>query len=628
MPSARPERTGPRALAARLVALFCLLAWPALAQAQLRPAGPVLAAADLRPAYVLDGEWNWSVDPFRTGLTGFHGSEAGKGARRYDDTDVAQARAADPYALYEYDLDRAAKAQLPGSWIGHAREMRHYQGLVWYQRRFDASPGPGRRQFLRFGAADFAARVWLNGRFLGEHRGGFTPFAFEVTGLLRPSGNRLVVGIDSLRTTADVPPPITDWEDYGGLTRSVRLIEVPETYVDDAWVRLDRAGKIAIDVALSGPQAADRAVTLRIPELGLVLRGRADAAGRWHGEVAAPRQLRRWSPESPRLYGVAVDAGEDRWHDRIGFRTVEARGSQILLNGKPVFLRGISLHAEELGAQPSRRIGAAEARALLLLARDGLNANYVRLAHYPHGEEMLRAADELGLIVWSEVPVYWLVDFASPETLAQARRMLAENLLRDRNRAAIALWSVANETPVGPARNAFLTRLVEDVRALDDTRLVSAALLTGSERGAIVIADPLAAQLDVLAVNTYNGWYGDARLTDLAGMVWRMPADKPLLISEFGADARAGLRDSQAVPHKFSEEFQADYYRQTLAMLDKVPTMAGMSPWILKDFRSPRRQLSGVQDGWNRKGLVSESGQRKQAFAVLADYYRARAAQR
>ncbi len=139
-------------------------------------------------------------------------------------------------------------------------------------------------------------------------------------------------------------------------------------------------------------------------------------------------------------------------------------------------------------------------------------------------------------------------------------------------------------------------------------------------------AGRLARDLDVLAINTYNGWYTQYRLADLASSEWRVPAGKPLVFSEFGADARAGFHDP-AHMQKFSEEFQAAYYRATLGMADKVPTLRGMSPWILKDFRSPRRQNPDFQQGWNRKGLISETGERKAAFGVLADYYAEKAKQ-
>jgi beta-glucuronidase len=437
--------------------------------------------------------------------------------------------------------------------------------------------------------------------------------------------------VDSQPTARSIPPPVTDWENYGGITRPVRLISVPTTFVDDAWVRLQRDGTIAADVALDGPEAANRQMTLRIAALGLVRTMRTDAGGRAYLAFPRPAKLALWSPDSPTLYDVEVDAGADRWHDRIGFRTIAVDGPRILLNGKPIFLRGVAIHDEELGPNPTRNMTPEAARALLSLAKDGLHANYVRLAHYPHNETMLRAADERGLIVWSEIPVYWRIAFDDPKALETARRMLAENILRDRNRAAIGLWSIGNETPVSEARNAFMRRLAADAHALDPTRLVTAALLTErDDRGAVPVLtmnDPLANSLDVMAVNTYNGWYGNDRLEGLAKIEWRVPQDKPLLFSEMGAGALAG-RHQPRDPHKFSEEYQAGYYRQTLAMLSRIPNFDGLSPWILKDFRSPRRQLPGIQDGWNRKGLVSPTGRRKLAFGVLAAWYSAHSKQR
>lgn len=605
------------------------VAAPAIAKAAAasaaRPAGPLLTAADMRAGTDLDGPWRYSIDPYRSGLAGFHGDAPNASETRWADTDVAAEMRKGTGALFEYDMAAAPLTTLPAGWLTHAPEMRHYQGLVWYRRDFEAAPVADKRVFLRFGAANYAAKVYLNGSLLGAHEGGFTPFAFEVTGKLRRGANQITVGVDSVVTAASVPPPVTDWENYGGITRDIRLVETAPTYVDDAWVRLTGDGALAVDAQLDGTDAGKQAITLAIPELGVSLTGRTDALGHWHASVAAPTAMIRWSPDRPRLYDVAIVAGQDRWRDRIGFRTLAARGSRILLNGRPIFLRGISLHEEEFGVDPARAITAAAARALLTEAKQGLHANFVRLAHYPHAEVTTRMADELGLIVWSEVPVYWRVAWDNPATLATARRMLAENILRDRNRASIAIWSIANETPITPARNRFLATLAADVRALDDTRLVGAALLTertsGQGHPVMTMKDPLAAQLDVMGINTYNGWYGNDRLADLPAIEWRIPGDKPLILSELGADAKSGFHDARALPQKFSEEYQAEYYRQTLAMARSIPTLRGMSPWILKDFRSPRRQ-NAFQQGWNRKGLESETGRRKLAFEVLADFYR------
>jgi beta-glucuronidase len=603
-------------------AVLSLLACGASAQQPSSAPEPLLVSADMRPSTDLDGTWTWSVDPFRDGLRGFHGADAGSASRRFSDFDVSEAMRRNPTALYEFDMDRSPTAQLPQSFVTLSPQMRYYNGLVWFQRHFTAHLPAGRRAFLRFGAVDYRAHVFLNGHYIGEHEGGFTPFSFEVTKLLRDGDNRLTVGADSERTATDVPPPVTDWENYGGITRPVTLIFTPATFIDDGWIRLGRNGRIAATVKLNGPDAAGHDLRVRIPALGVTLTGRTDSNGSWTGEVPAPATLKRWSPESPTLYDVRFESGDDVLNDRVGFRTIEVRGHDILLNGRPIFLRGVSIHAEELGANPTRNITPQAARALLNEAKQGLHANFVRLAHYPHPETMLRAADQLGLLVWSEIPVYWQVDFADPKTLATALKMQSESILRDRDRASIIIWSVGNETPVSDARNSFLRRLVANARALDPTRLVSAALLSGRKGSVQAIDDPLAADLDVIAVNTYNGWYTADPLSSLPSISWREPVDKPMILSEFGAGALAGFHDRSASPHKFSEEYQAEYYRQTLAMAAKIPFLRGMSPWILKDFRSPRRQNPTYQQGWNRKGLESPTGVRKQAFGVLVDFYR------
>ena len=602
---------------------------PPSATAPLLPA-PVLVDSDHREALDLSGAWTWSIDPYRDGLYGFHGEPAGEGHRRWDDSDVAEVTSKNPTALFEYDMRRSPIVQLPASWITLDPALRYYDKLVWFQRAFDLPKvRAGQRAFLRFGAVDYQAYVYLNGQFVGRHEGGFTPFAFEVTKLLRAGENRVTVGADAERGPDTIPPTVTDWETYGGITRPVRLVFTPESYVDDAWIRLTRTGRIAVTVRLNGASAADKAVRVRIPSLGFALDGRTASDGSWAAEAPAPPGLRLWSPESPQLYDVEFASADDILRDRIGFRTIEVRGTDILLNGKPVFLRGISMHEEEFGKDPTRAITPAAARALLGEIKNGLNANFVRLAHYPHSEVMTRTADELGLLVWSEIPVYWRINFARPETLATARRMLAENILRDRNRASIILWSVANETPLSDARNRFLATLARDVRTLDDSRLVTAALLTDRrETGGhveMVMNDPLVAQLDVMAINTYNGWYSPDPLARLPDIVWNADRGKPLIFSEFGADALAGFHDP-ALRRKFSEEYQAEYYRQTLKMSGKIRYLRGLSPWILKDFRSPRRQHPIYQQGWNRKGVVSETGERKEAFFVLSDYYKSLAA--
>jgi beta-glucuronidase len=245
---------------------------------------------------------------------------------------------------------------------------------------------------------------------------------------------------------------------------------------------------------------------------------------------------------------------------------------------------------------------------------------------------MLREADRLGLMVWSETPVYWTISWDNAETFANAGHQLAESIARDKNRAAIILWSVANETPVLDSRNVFLKRLVDQVRAQDPTRLVTAAMMHHSEadkgleqglgqRNSVVIDDPLGTSLDVLGCNEYIGWY-DGLPEKLDRTEWKSIYNKPLIMSEFGAGALYG-RHGDAMA-KFTEEYQENVFHHQVAMLNRIPFLRGTSPWVLMDFRSPRRNLPDIQDFFNRKGLVGIHGEKKKAFFVMQEFYQSK----
>jgi beta-glucuronidase len=228
----------------------------------------------------------------------------------------------------------------------------------------------------------------------------------------------------------------------------------------------------------------------------------------------------------------------------------------------------------------------------------------------------------MGLMVWSEIPVYWTIQWENPATKALALQQLEEMISRDINRASVVIWSVGNETPVSVTRTAFMSALVARARELDPSRLLTAALESkgGEGHGGMerVVEDPLGEKLDVAGLNEYVGWY-DGPPEKCRDLQWTVKYDKPLIISEFGADAKQGRHGKD--DERWSEEYQAFVYREQVQMLSKIPNLRGMTPWILKDFRSPRRWLVGVQDGWNRKGLYSETGEKKAAFEVLHKFY-------
>lgn len=596
-----------------------LALWPWLVSAQA-----LLTHVDQRQSTSLDGDWHAIVDPYETGYYNYRrqpydAQPGGSTAAFYQDH-----HAQDKQELVEYDFSASPTLKVPGDWNTQSERLLYYEGTLWLQRRFEApAADTQRRRFLHFGAVNHRADVWLNGHKLGTHVGGFTPFNFEVTALLRPGANSLVVKVDNTRHADAVPTLSTDWWNYGGITREVRLIDEPQVFVQDFALQLKKGSlrMLAGFVQLSGARPGE-AVTLQVAELGLSRSAVVNDAGLAAFEFEAPTTLQRWSPRSPRLYEVTVTTAHQSLRDRVGFRSIEVRGSEILLNGEPQYLRGISIH-EENPLRGGRAHSAADAAQALGWALE-LGCNFVRLAHYPHNEHMLRLADQLGLMVWEEIPVYWTIAFDNPATLANARQQLSEMMVRDRNRASVVIWSVANETPPGELRNAFLGELVRHARSLDDTRLLSAALETHDEQGVTVVDDSLGAQLDVVAFNQYRGWYGGS-LHDAPQARWAVRYDKPVIISEFGGDALQGLHGSR--DERWTEEYQEYLYQQNLRMIERIPNVRGMSPWILADFRSPRRVLPGIQDGYNRKGLISSQGLKKQAFFTLREFYRGKQVQ-
>ena len=618
-------RLRPAPPASSLLVLALLVAVGARAQGP-EGSAPLIQNADARDHVVLDGTWKAIVDPFDVGYRNIFDEPT------TDRWFARDARPVERWDRVEYSFDDDGALRVPGDWNSQRDRLFFYEGTVWYRRTLRVSRRADERLVLRVGAANQRARVFFDGELVAEHEGGYTPFDVELTDRVAPTaaplalGNvegtehTLVVWVNNRRERTGVPTDNMDWWNYGGLTRSVRLLRLPGTFVRDYSVRLDpeAPGEVEAWVVLDGSRPA-QSVTVSIPELGVSQTAQTDAGG--VARLRLPFAGERWSPEAPRLYDVVVESETDRVEDRVGFRTVATDGFDILLNGEPVFLRGISVH-EEAPGRGGRGLTPAENRQLLTWAKE-LGCNYVRLAHYPHNEAMLRAADEMGLLVWSEIPAYWALTWDDPGTYALAEQQLREMVTRDRNRASIVLWSVANETPVSPARTDFLARLAATARSLDTSRLVTAAVFAGaSERPdgttLLRIEDPLAQHLDVVGVNEYFGWY-DGLPAKARTLRWETTVTKPLVLSEFGAGALYGLRGDSLT--RWTEDYQADLYREQLAMLRRVPFLRGLSPWILADFRSPRRPLPHIQDWWNRKGLVSERGERKEAFGVLRAFY-------
>jgi len=552
----------------------------------------------------LAGTWNFTLDLFDEGLR----------QHWYRD-------AAEPPTSWirprDYDAMDGQTLVVPGCWTMQQPLWRYFEGGAWYTRLIDGGTGAGVRTVLRVGAANYQARVFLNGHFLGTHRGGSTPFFVDLTEHLQSGpDNRLQIQVDNRRAPHRVPMDHFDWFNHGGLYREVDLLRLPAIHFRRAELQLQPDGsfsRLRAYLELSAP--VDGVATVELPALGL----RQEVSVR-DGRATLVFDARPvlWSPEDPRLYDVHFVFGEDRVIDRIGFREIRVEGRRILLNGRPVYLRGICVHEDDL--ELGKCSTEEDVRRRFAHARE-LGCNFLRLAHYPHHEHVARIADELGFLLWEEIPVYWAIRFEDRATLDDARNQLQELIFRDTNRASVILWGVGNENADTESRYVFMRELVSAAREADPTRLVSAACLIN--RQTFRIEDRLARHLDVIGLNEYFGWY-EPGFEGLRTLLANSSPDRPVLISETGADALAGHHGRE--DELFTEECQARMYRGQIAIANTADYICGMTPWLLYDFRSERRQTV-FNRGFNRKGLIAEDKYtRKLAFEVLAQAYRERQA--
>lgn len=569
---------------------------------------PLVANISGRDVSSLNGAWNYIVDVQEEGYYDYR-------MKPYDWGFFRNAKPQKPEDLIEYDFDKSPTMQIPGDWNTQDERLFFYEGTVWFKKSFEWHPQANRRTLLYFGAVNYDAHVFVNGKKAGHHIGGFTPFNFDVTELLKDGENNVIVKVDNKRHAEDVPTQIFDWWNYGGITRDVKLVSVTPVYIENYKLQLaSLEGRLLnFSVKLNKAEAGHQ-VTLRIPELKISKQITTGEDGSAMIAMKAKPQL--WSPENPKLYKVEILLGEETLTDEIGFRTIETRGKQILLNGEPIFLKGICIHEEKPNGGGRANL-TDDAHTLLSWAKE-LGCNFVRLAHYPHNEYAVREAERMGILVWSEIPVYWTIAWTNPETYTNAERQLTDMIVRDQNRANIIIWSIANETPHSAERDLFLSRLSKHAKALDDSRLISMAMeVTSASNYHNKLQDNMNEYVDVVSFNQYVGWYRD--VNDAPKMMWEIPYDKPVIVSEFGGGAKYGLHG--ATNQRWTEEFQENLYKENTAMLDKIDGLAGTTPWILKDFRSPRRVLTGIQDYYNMKGLFSDKGEKKKAFYVLKAWY-------
>jgi beta-glucuronidase len=558
-----------------------------------------------RNSELLNGKWETIIDPF----------DAGIGWRAvYKD-----AKPTGKNDFVEYSFIEENTLNVPGDYNSQLPELTYYESSVWYKKMFSHVPNKNERLFIHFGAVNYIADVYFNGKKLGRHEGGFTPFQFEITDLVKESGNSLIVRVNNSRVKNGIPGFGFDWFNYGGITRDVHLIKTKKVFIEDYKIQLDPDDKDhIIGYAKLNSELAGQKISIKIPELKIDEKITTDDKG--SAAISLKRKIQLWAPEQPKLYNASFSVENDSISDRIGFRTIKVNGTQILLNGKPVFLRGVNIH-EEIPQRKARAYSDADAQVLINWAKE-LGCNFVRLVHYPHNEYTIKQAEEKGLMVWEEIPVYQGIDFADSTVKNKAELTLREVIKRDKNRCNVILWSIANETSPSKERDKTLVALAKEVKLLDPTRLVTAAFNNVSYHDyKMELKDSVMKYVDVIGINEYMGWYTDWP-KDPEKVEWISGFNKPMIMSEFGGESVYNNKIDTAVKASaWSEDYVVNIYNNQIKMFKNISFLQGVCPWVLADFRSPVRMQSTYQKGWNRKGLLSDHGDKKKSWYTMKAYY-------
>ena len=563
-----------------------------------------------RKKFSLNGKWNYIIDLQERGYYDYRMNIIDKGY-------FLNEKAINPEDLIEYDFDTAPEMEIPSDWNTKDEKLLFYEGTIWFKKSFNYTINQDKKIILYFGAVNYESIVYINGILIGKHIGGFTPFNFDISKIIKNGENFIILKIDNKRKIENIPTLIFDWWNYGGITRDVYLLETNPIYIQNYHFNLNKLDKkeICFKVELNS-KIPNQQIEIIIPELGEKKIFETDTNGTISG-VLHPKKLVLWTPKHPKLYEIILKLGDETILDKIGFRTIEVKDKKIFLNGNQIFLRGVNIH-DVKPFSDGRANSFADAKIILSWVKE-LGCNFVRLVHYPHNEYMIREAEKEGILVWSELPLYWTIAWENKDTYNNAKNQLTDMILRDINRANVIIWSIANETPRGEARELFLTSLIKYTRNLDNSRLITLATEVIRKNITNIVNDTINKYVDIISFNSYYGWYGRVNFSDSYKMNWNISFNKPVIVSEFGAGAKYGLHG--ALNQKWTEEFQNNVYVYNLKMIEKIDGLAGTVPWLLNDFLSPRRVLSEIQDFYNRKGFCSEKGEKKMAFYTMQKWY-------
>lgn len=568
------------------------------------------------------GFWQFKIDPDKVGeKEGWHGG-------------------------FESEIEIA----VPGSWNDQLEEigLANYVGAAWYcSSIFVPREWAERRTWLRVGSADYGATVWVNGRCVGQHQGGFLPFECEITAALELGRkNTLTIRVSNELSAETIPQGIRpedfiregrlrdetfpatrfDFFPYGGIHRPVIIHSTPKSHLRaisvDTSIELPAAGIVRVRVAANtAKQMSVRCSVEGTPTSGQAVSSVGDGSAALDLKLA-PCQF--WSPQNPHLYRLRVELLDgvsviDEYEIRFGVREVSITDGKLLLNGKPVYLKGFGRHEDfpVLG----------KALSLPLVVKDfgmmkWVHANSFRTSHYPYSEEMMDMADRQGFLIVDEVPAVSLdMRQVNANTIAAHKQTVKALIERDRNHPSVIMWALGNEPNLvgesgyhqGSGR-AYWKEIFDHARTLDATRPFTVPNCTRAGT-----ADPVFEFSDVLSLNRYYGWYEFPGRIDHGVSVLEKEMEtihqkygKPILITEFGADTIPGLHSIS--DQMFTEEYQEEYLARHIKLFRSKEYIVGEHVWNFADFRAPQHFRRVVL---NMKGVFTRTRQPKAAAFAL-----------